>query len=119
MQLCAHCNKPQYRLRWVNGQGVGTDCGCIGRDHSGDSVHSPYEGLILKHALPNTEVPINSLRDITRFEQDHNVVHAVTSYGENYIPPDQKAPTFSTGVYTSLRDRGISVSDSYLRRRKG
>jgi len=116
MQQCSYCQRPQYRLRWINGQGVGTDCGCVGVDHSGDSVHSPYEGLVLKHALPNQEVAVNSLRDVTRFEQQTGLVHAVTSYGENYIPPDQKTHTFQNGLYSSLRDRRDYVMSRLVER---
>lgn len=116
MQVCSFCQKPQYRLRWINGQGVGTDCGCVGVDHSGDSVHSPYEGLVLKHAVPGKEIPVNSLKDVTRFEQETGLIHACTSFGENYVPPAQKQHTFQSGLYSSLRERNEYVRSRLVER---
>src|SRR5262249_35835264 len=94
------------RLRWRDGKGIGTDCGCLGVDRSGQSVHSPYEALVLEHVAPNQKVAVNSLRDAAAMEQKYGVVHAVTSYGENYQQPDQKPITFRD-VYRPLRERGI------------
>lgn len=116
MQVCAICSAPQYRLSWRDGKGIGTDCGCIGKDHSGDSVHSPYEGLVLEHAIPGEKIQINSLRDVAKFEQQTGLVHAVTSYGENYVPPNQKNHTFGTGLYSNLRDRREYVESQMVKR---
>jgi hypothetical protein len=119
MLKCDKCGDPQYRVRMIvdvydaekygleKGQQIGTDCQCRRDVAPRNSVESPYKGLVLEHVVPGQKIEVNSLRDVTRMEQEHNVVHAVTSYGENYIPPDQKTHTFDNGLYRSMRERGI------------
>jgi hypothetical protein len=72
--------------------------------------------LVLKHALPGKEVEINSLRDVSKFEQETGLIHAVTSFSENYIPPDQKPHTFGNDLYTNLRDRREYVESQLVKR---
>jgi len=118
MQVCDRCQVPQYRRALRGKEWIGTDCGCLGKDHSADNVNSPYQGLVLEHAHDENGRPIvvNSLRDMSKAEEKYHFVHAVTSYGENYIPPDQKANTFDSGLYKNIRDRREYVTSRLVER---
>lgn len=117
MQHCQKCNKPQYRLRWDKGVGVGTDCGCTLVDHSADSVNSPYFELTLDHVFDEkgNKVRVDSLRQMSKVEERYGVIHACTSYSENYIQPDQKQHTFQSGLYRGIAERRREMSESQRR----
>jgi hypothetical protein len=94
-QRCANCGEIQYRLLWRDGKGIGTDCGCLRLVNGRNSVQDPYAGLVLEHVKGEDGKPLRfeNLRQLSRWERDSGQIHAVTSFGENYIPSDWQAPT--------------------------
>jgi hypothetical protein len=111
MQKCGKCGTPQHKCRIVDYrtlEKIGLDCGCSAYDHSADNVNSPYLGLVLEHVRDEKGKPVrvDSLRQMSEVEKKYNVVHAVTSYGENYHPPEKRQPTFKD-LYRPMRERGL------------
>ena len=117
-QRCDSCGEIQYRRTLRGEKFIGTDCGCLRLVNGRNSVNDPYSGLTLEHVLDESGKPIvvNSLRDISKAEDKYHFVHAVTSYSENYIQPDQKSHTFESGLYEKMMDRKERVMSEAVKR---
>jgi hypothetical protein len=117
-QVCENCGTLQYRRTLRGDKFIGTDCGCLHMANGRNSVNDPYSGLVLEHALDEKGQPIkvNSLRDMSKAEAQYGFIHAVTSYGENYIQPDQKSHTFESGLYEKMMDRKERVMSEAVKR---
>ncbi len=90
---CGKCGQPCYRTRFIGGEFLGIDCGCL-QERRAQSAVVAFGELTLDHIHDERghKVRVTSLRQLQEAEKRYNFASVVANYDARNVdtPPQQK-----------------------------